>query len=322
MLELFAPLAGHFAAVETAMAAALSDDEPRITGLIADLGRFHGKMLRPALTLLMADACSGATNLHHRLAAAVELIHTATLIHDDLIDDAVQRRNQPTAHVRFGNTTSVLLGDYFYTRAFHLVANLPESLAPLNARHRLMQRLTETTNAVCRGELHQQLTARNQDLSEAEYDRIIYAKTAALCELSSEFGASGGTPTQVACAAAYGRACGMAFQIVDDCLDLSGDAEKIGKTLTTDLERGRMTLPVLRALAATPATERREFFQRIAADIAWGRTEIERRGGIASALDTARIHVRTATDALAAFPSGSARDRLHQLASFITSRDR
>lgn len=318
MIAAFAGLDPHFRTVEQHMATALAADELRVDTLINDIGTFHGKMLRPALVLLIARALGPITELHTKLGAALEMIHTATLIHDDLIDDADVRRGQPTAHVRFGNTTSVLLGDYFYTHAFSLVAalKLPDA----------MLQLVETTNVICRGELHQQCAARDAQLTEAEYERIIFGKTACLTELAAEFGAVSGSAEQRAAAAAYGLACGMAFQIVDDCLDFTGDPEKVGKTLSTDIERGRMTLPIIRLLAAASPAQRVEHERRLAApggpdEVAAFRVEVARSGALASALGTAKDHVRRAQAALSAFPAGEARDQLHLLAEFIVARD-
>lgn len=318
MIPGFEGLAPGLVRVEQAMNQALTAREPKVAGLIADLGRFHGKMLRPVLVLAVADALGGAGQRHEQLAASVELIHTATLIHDDLIDDANIRRGMTTAHVRWGNTTSVLLGDFFYTRAFHLVASLGDPWATL--------RLTETTDIVCEGELHQQVAARDVNLSEAEYYRIIYAKTAVLTELAGELGALDAGPAVRQAAGAYGRACGLAFQIIDDCLDLTGDPQKVGKTLLTDIERGRLTLPFLRLLAeSTPeartATERLLLGVGTTSTVEEVRQAVLASGALASALASARSHAADAIAAIAAFPAGAARDRLERLASFIVDRD-
>ena len=318
MIEAFAGLEPHFQAVEQHMSEALQADELRVDGLIRELGTFHGKMLRPALVLLVARALGPITSVHTRLGAALEMIHTATLIHDDLIDDADIRRGQRTAHVRFGNTTAVLLGDYFYTHAFALVASLQDP--------RTMLRLVETTNVICRGELHQQTAARDASLSEAEYDRIIYGKTACLTELAAELGGTATSDEQRRAAAAYGLACGMAFQIVDDCLDFTGDPQKVGKTLATDIEHGRMTLPIIRLLAAASPAERAEHERHLSAQgtpeqVAAFRAIVVASGALSSALATARGHVRAAQSALAAFPAGEGRDQLSLLADFIVARD-
>ncbi len=331
MIEIFAGagLSGDLAQVEAAMAAALASDEPRVSDLIDSLGSFHGKMLRPSVVLLVASAIgangaggAGIANTissdHHRLSAALEMIHTATLIHDDMIDEADTRRGKPTAHVSHGTNVAVLLGDYFYTHAFSLVAAIGQQW--------VMERLTATTNLICSGELHQMIARRDVHLSEDEYDRIIYAKTAALTELAGELGALTASREVRSAAAAYGRCCGMAFQIVDDCLDFSGDPLKVGKTLATDIERGRMTLPILRLIKRTEPQRRAELSQRLvsatsAAEIADVRHQVMAGGGVDDALGTAKAYVQQAKSALRGLPPGAARDRLGELAEFIVARD-
>jgi octaprenyl-diphosphate synthase len=320
MLAVLQGLQPHLTEVEKYIETALASAELKVSELIAQLGPFHGKMLRPALVMLVAETIGSVGDTHHRLGAALEMIHTATLIHDDLIDDSDTRRGRPTAHVRFGNTTSVLLGDYFYTHAFNLVADLNDPA--------IMKRLTVTTNIMCRGELHQQCAARDIDLSEAEYNRIIYAKTAALTELAGELGAVGGTEPQRQAAAAYGRACGMAFQIADDCLDFSGDPQKVGKTLSTDIERGRLTLPILRLLAlegrgngGRAELERRILSVASPADVSAVRQLVIDGGGVRAALSTARAYASEAQGHLEALPAGPERQRLWDLAEFIVARD-
>jgi len=296
----------------------IESDEPRIQTLIQDLGSFHGKMLRPALLLLVAECTGTVVDAHTRLGASLELIHTATLIHDDMIDEAATRRGQPTAHVEHGVCVAVLLGDYLYTHAFDLVSDLRDPW--------VFPRLTRTTNIICRGELHQMLARRDPGLSEAEYERIIYAKTAALTELAGELGALQAEPEVRTAAAQFGRACGMAFQIADDCLDLSGDPQKVGKTLATDIERGRLTLPFIRLLAEAQAGERQGLVdQLLNVD---GPEAVERvrriaidRGAVASARATAVTYTEQAKAALAALPAGPARQRLTDLADFIVARD-
>lgn len=319
MIAAFPELDRDLAAVEQAMAEALASGEPRVAALIAGLGRFHGKLLRPALCLLVARALGGVEPRQVRLGAALELIHTATLIHDDLIDDADTRRGRPTAHVRHGNTTAVLLGDFFYTRAFTLVAGLGDIA--------LVARLCAATNAVCEGELHQQMAARDAALDEAEYRRIAYGKTAALTELAGWYGALAGGEAERAAAAAFGRDLGLAFQIVDDCLDLVGDAARLGKAPANDLARGRVTLPIIRALAACPPQERPALAALLLhaedpAQQAAARRAIAERGGLDSAWATARELAAAAVAHLAALPEGEPRARLVRLAELIVNRDR
>ena len=318
MIAIFASLAPRFAQVEAVMTRSLASAEPRIQQLIEQLGSFHGKMLRPALVLLVAEAVGTVTADHVRLGAALELIHTATLIHDDMIDEAATRRGQPTAHVEHGVSIAVLLGDYFYTHAFDLVADFEQRW--------VVPRLTRTTNVICRGELHQMCARRDLGLTEGEYERIIHAKTAALCELAGELGALDADGGVRAAAAAYGHACGMAFQIVDDCLDFSGDPQKVGKTLATDIERGRLTLPLIRLLAKQAPAHRealgRQLLEiRSADDVARLRQVVLDSGVIADAIATARGHVADAKRHLKGLPAGPARDRLGDLADFIVARD-
>lgn len=318
MIAALPALADQLRAVEQAMAAALASRESRVAGLIEDLGPFHGKLLRPSLCLLVAGTLGAADERHHALGAALELIHTATLVHDDLIDDADTRRGRPTAHTRHGNTTAILLGDFMYTRAFSLVAELGEL--------ELVKRLCAATNTVCEGELHQQMAARDADLSEDEYRRIIYGKTAALTELAAYFGALAGGDAQRRAAAAFGRDLGMAFQIADDCLDVAGDAQKVGKTLATDLERGRVTLPLIRVLAAASAAERPDVERLLLhpagrEQVEAARTLIIQRGGVASALATARELIAAAKTHLYRLPDSPARAQLSELADFVVARD-
>ena len=318
MIAAMAGLAPHLLEVEAVMAEAMASREPQVANLVAELGRFHGKMLRPSLCLLVAECIGAADRRHHVLGAALELIHTATLIHDDLIDDAHTRRGLSTAHVRFGNTTSVLLGDYLYTRAFSLATSLGDIEA--------LERLCNATNTLCEGELHQQVASHNAQLSEAEYLRIIYGKTAALTELAGYFGGVGADTAMRDAAAGYGRDLGLAFQIVDDCLDLAGDAQKVGKTLATDLERGRMTLPLIRVLAAADPNERTALEHRLlraegAEQIETARRLIIDRGGLASAQSAARDLAASAKAHLTSLPDNSARTQLAKLADFVVARD-
>ncbi len=305
--------------VSTLISDALRTDEPRVVELLDDIGEFHGKMLRPAMLLQFARTLGDVTDDHRKLAAAIEMIHTATLIHDDMIDDGDMRRGQPTAHVRYGNSAAVLLGDYFYTHAFHLVASIQ--------RPELSHQLTAVTNIVCQGELHQMCARRDLALEESEYNRIIYAKTAALTEISCAFGLINGAPEQQQAAAEYGRKCGMAFQIVDDCLDLSGNPEKVGKTLSTDIECGRLTLPFIHLLKLqqNEADKQRIGKQLLQVqneqDVQAVREQVLSGGGVESAMSTARTYVAEAQQAIQVLPDTTIRQELLELAAFIVARD-
>lgn len=219
-----------------------------VRDLVAHTSRFHGKRLRPMLLLLTADACGGIRNEHATLAAVVEMIHMATLVHDDVLDEADTRRHVATVNSRWNNETSVLFGDYLFTHAFHLAASVGTAEAC-----RLIGR---STNKVCEGEMNQVSERGNLNLSEERYFEIIDGKTAELCAVCCELGAiyADADDSVVTALTEYGRSLGIAFQIADDLLDLRGEERQTGKTLGSDLQKQKLTLPVIRLLAtASPA---------------------------------------------------------------------
>jgi octaprenyl-diphosphate synthase len=212
-----------------------------IAPLIQHLRHYRGKRLRPALLLLCAKACGSIQPEHHTLAAVVEMIHTATLVHDDVLDEAETRRHVQTFNQGWGNKISILLGDLLFTHAFHLSSRVDR---------RACEWIGQATNRVCAGELLQVTERGNLHLSETDYFAIIEGKTAALTEVAGRLGAiyAGASAEVVDALAAYGRHLGMAFQIADDLLDLTGDTGTVGKTLGTDLEQQKLTLPLIHAL--------------------------------------------------------------------------
>jgi octaprenyl-diphosphate synthase len=219
---------------------------PGIDEVVGHVGHYRGKRLRPALLLLVARACGRVTAAHHVLGAVVEMIHTATLVHDDVLDNASVRRHVATANARWGNHNSILLGDYLFTHAFYLASTLGDA--------RACRIIGESTNRVCEGELRQGLERGNLALTEADYYDIIDGKTAELIACCGRLGAlfSGAGPDVVEALTRYGRWLGMAFQIADDLLDLVGEEQATGKSLGTDLEQQKMTLPLIRLLAVAP----------------------------------------------------------------------
>ncbi len=239
----YGPIAADLEEVERVLAQTLETARPGVARLIGHLRHYRGKRLRPALLLLTARACGRVTPAHHLLGAVVEMIHTATLVHDDVLDSAAVRRHVPTVNAAWGNQASILLGDYLFTHAFHLSSTLGDAEA--------CRLIGEATNRVCEGELHQICERGNLGLSEADYFAIIDAKTAELTACCCHLGArySGMSATVVERLAAYGRALGVAFQIADDLLDLVGEERTTGKSLGTDLEQQKMTLPLVRLLA-------------------------------------------------------------------------
>ena len=248
--DFYAPIADDLAAAEQILQDTLSSARPGVAELLRHLTAYRGKRLRPALLLLTARACGQVTLAHHVLAAVVEMIHTATLVHDDVLDDASMRRHVPTVNAGVGNAGEhSLLGDYLFTHAFHLTSTLGEA--------RACQIIGEATNRLCAGELHQVCQRGNLDLSEEDYFDIIDGKTAELTSCCCRLGAlySGMSEEVVEQLASYGRNLGLAFQIADDLLDLVGEERAVGKSLGTDLEQKKLTLPLIRLLRQAPAEQ-------------------------------------------------------------------
>ncbi len=207
-----------------------------------------GKRLRPSLVLLSAGIFGPIQPRHHELAAIVEFIHTATLLHDDVVDESAMRRGKSTANHLFGNAASVLVGDFLYSRAFQMMVQLKNM--------RVMEILSEATNVIAEGEVLQLLNIHNADISEAQYIKVIHYKTAKLFEAAMRLGAviNHASRDEEDALALYGMKLGTAFQLVDDVLDLSGDVAKIGKNLGDDLSEGKPTLPLLYAMhKSTPS---------------------------------------------------------------------
>lgn len=201
-----------------------------------------GKRLRPALVLLSAGLFGRITTHHHELAAVVEFIHTATLLHDDVVDESALRRGQPTANTLFGNAASVLVGDFVYSRAFQMMVSVHNM--------RVMEVLAEATNLIAEGEVLQLLNCHDADISDEAYLKVIHYKTAKLFEAATRLGAivCNASAQDEDALARYGMHLGTAFQLIDDVLDLSGDSGAIGKNLGDDLAEGKPTLPLLYAM--------------------------------------------------------------------------
>jgi octaprenyl-diphosphate synthase len=246
-LDPYAPIAADLEHFERILAETLTGARPCVTELVRHLRHYRGKRLRPALLLLSARACGDVTPAHHLLAAVVEMIHTATLVHDDILDEAARRRHVPTINARWGNQTGVLLGDYLFTHAFHLASQVDA---------RACRIIGESTNRVCEGELYQGSERGNLNLTEQDYFDIIDSKTAELTCCCCRLGAlySGSADFVVESMSRYGRWLGIAFQIADDVLDLFGDEAATGKSLGTDLEQHKLTLPLIRLLEQLPRT--------------------------------------------------------------------
>ena len=233
---------------------------PRPTKSSATASASRGKRLRPALLLLAGQAVGRLRDEHITLAAVVEMIHTATLVHDDVLDEAAIRRHDDTVNARWNNETSVLLGDFLFTHAFYLASTLESTYA--------CRTIGRATNIVCDGELRQTITSGDVNLSEDDYLAIVEAKTAELCACCCELGAyyAGGDEETVARLAAFGRNLGIAFQIADDLLDLEGNESATGKSLGTDLAKRKMTLPLIHARDTLDPHERKKFLTALVAE--------------------------------------------------------
>jgi octaprenyl-diphosphate synthase len=277
-----------------------------------------GKRIRPALLLLMAGAIGYTGAQRHNLAAVVEFIHTATLLHDDVVDESTLRRGRATANESFGNPASVLVGDFLYSRAFQMMVDAGDM--------RVMEVLAEATNVIAEGEVLQLMNMHDASLDEDGYLRVIRSKTAKLFEASTRLAAilAQSSPQVEAACAEYGQALGTAFQVIDDVLDYDGDAAELGKNLGDDLREGKSTLPLIIAMQRGSPGQRQTIQRAIEhgemnalADI----VDIVRTTG---ALDATRVaasdEAERAIAALALLPTGPYRDALHDLAAQLLNR--
>ncbi len=231
--------------------------DPAIEGYVNYALQSCGKHLRPLLALLAARACGPISNAHIDLAVIVELIHLATLVHDDIMDEAERRRNQPTLNARWGNALSVLLGDALFAHAVGLSTQFDDA--------EISRTIARATRDVCTGEIIQTQRRFDLHLGVEEYFRIIELKTATLFAVAAELGAklNNAPPVQVNCLSNFGRHLGAAYQIYDDCVDLAGRESVCGKTLGTDLRKGKMTLPMLQLLRNASDIEKERYCQLI-----------------------------------------------------------
>ncbi|ACO75944.1 polyprenyl synthetase family protein [Laribacter hongkongensis] len=278
-----------------------------------------GKRLRPALLILAARALGCQGPAVHEQAAMIECIHTATLLHDDVVDESDKRRGRDTANAMFGNAASVLVGDFLYTRAFQMMVHT-HSL-------RVLEIMAEATNIIAEGEVMQLLNIGNTDLTETEYLQVIQYKTAKLFEAAGRVGAllAGATPEQEAALAGYGMHLGTAFQIIDDVLDYSGDAATIGKSLGDDLAEGKTTLPLIYVMqhgspdqaavvrGALQAADRERFDAVLSA--------VQSTPALDYAHGQAVAAAQRAVAALAGLPDSEARQALTELALLSVERD-
>ncbi|MEN0111087.1 MAG: polyprenyl synthetase family protein [Planctomycetota bacterium] len=318
--ELFSPIGPAMERIERRLQAELTSDDPRVDAVVRHGYRLGGKRLRPALVLLAGDAVGELSADHELLGVVVEMIHTATLVHDDVLDEASLRRHVDTVNARWGNERSVLLGDFLFSHAFYLAATLDGDAAAA------CRSIGRSTNRVCDGELRQTLSEGDLSLSKEDYYAIIDGKTAELCACCCRLGAlfAGGGAVEVDALEAFGRNLGMAFQIADDLLDMTGDEATTGKTTGADMAKQKLTLPLiytrdslvngprvaLENWLSNPSPESRREVNKL----------VEAVGGFAYAQRKAVDYADRAIAALDAAPASDTRDTLAEIARFASSR--
>lgn len=313
-------VAGDMNAVNAVILGRMQSDIPLIPELAGHLIAGGGKRMRPMLTLASAQAIGYTGNRHHRLAAAVEFIHTATLLHDDVVDGSDLRRGKRTANLIWGNPASVLVGDFLFSRSFELMVE--------DGSLKVLKILSGTSAIIAEGEVNQLTAARRIDLPEDRYLQIIDAKTAALFAAACRIAAVVAERPEAEEAAldSYGRNLGIAFQLVDDAIDYVSDAGTMGKDTGDDFREGKMTLPVILAHARGSAEERRFWKDAVEGrrssddDLAHAIDLIRRTRAIDDTLARARHYGRRAIDALGLFGPSKAKDAMIEAVEFAISR--
>ena len=293
---------------------------PLIPALAGHLIAGGGKRMRPMLTLAGAALCEYQGTRHHRLAAAVEFIHTATLLHDDVVDGSELRRGKAAANLIFGNPATVLVGDFLFTRSFELMVE--------DGSLKVLKILSSASSIISEGEVDQLSAQRQIDTSEEHYLRIIGAKTAALFAAATRIAAVVAEKGEAEERALedYGRNLGIAFQLVDDAIDYDSDASEMGKGKGDDFREGKMTLPVILAYARGTSDERAFWKDAIMghrtseADLAHAVALIRRHDAVSATRDRARHFAARAINALACFPPSQARAAMSEAAEFAVSR--
>ncbi len=311
-------IADDMRAMDVIIARRLESDVPLVAQVSQYIIAAGGKRLRPALVLLMSGALGYRGPQRLNLAAVVEFIHTATLLHDDVVDESTLRRGRSTANEVFGNPASVLVGDFLYSRAFQMMVEVGEM--------RIMQTLAEATNVIAEGEVLQLMNMHDAGLTEEGYLRVIRSKTAKLFEASARLAAllAGSSAGVEQHCAAYGQALGTAFQVIDDVLDYDGDMLEMGKNLGDDLREGKVTLPLIIAMQRGSEAERLTIRQAIETGGTGQMTEIiaivQQTGALQATRDAAAGEALRALDALKTLPQNAYSDALEQLASQLLVR--
>ena len=297
-----------------------SENAPRIPEVTAHLVNAGGKRLRPILTLATATMCGYTGPFHIHLAATVEFIHTATLLHDDVVDESGQRRGRPTANLLWDNKSSILVGDYLFSRAFQLMVET-NSL-------RVLDILANASATIAEGEVLQLAVAQNINTTEDTYLKVIRGKTAALFSAATQVGAiiSNAPQSHIEALGKYGDALGIAFQIVDDLLDVIGDSDKTGKNIGNDFREKKLTLPFIKAITAANATERK-FWERTIGkgeqkegDLEKALEFLKRHGAVEATRKDAFSWAQIAQNSLEFLPQNDIKDLLYNLSHYLTNR--
>lgn len=318
--RLFRLASSEMAAVDAIIVQRMQSPVGMIPDLAAHLVGAGGKRLRPLLTVSCARMCEYEGDNHHKLAAAVEFIHSATLLHDDVVDESALRRGKKPANLIWGNSASILVGDFLFARAFNLMVETNNM--------RALGILSNASSVIAEGEVQQLAALRNIDMTEAEYLEVISAKTAALFAAATEVAPVIAGRSEVECAALkdYGLKLGLAFQLVDDALDYGGFESALGKSIGDDFREGKVTLPLIRAYQAADE-ETAKFWRRVIVDHNQKDVDLERAvsllraaGALQSTLDMAHQYAVEAREALNIFPESDWRNTLQDLADYVVDR--
>ncbi|WP_299778127.1 polyprenyl synthetase family protein [uncultured Roseobacter sp.] len=297
-----------------------SEHAPRIPEVTAHLVEAGGKRLRPMLTLAAAHLCDYDGQFHINLAATVEFIHTATLLHDDVVDESGQRRGRPTANLLWDNKSSVLVGDYLFSRSFQLMVE--------TGSLRVLDILSNASATIAEGEVLQLTASQDLATTEAVYLQVVRGKTAALFSAATEVGGviADAPEVQVRALYAYGDALGVAFQIVDDLLDFQGDVGAIGKNIGDDFRERKLTMPLIKAVAKADAEER-AFWERTIekgkqteGDLERARALLDKHAALTETAHAARSWALKAKSALAPLPDHDIKEMLSDLADYVVER--
>ena len=311
-------IADDMRAMDGVIAQRLTSDVPLVSQVSQYIIAAGGKRLRPALLLLTCGALGYSGEQRLNMAAVVEFIHTATLLHDDVVDESTLRRGRMTANEVFGNPASVLVGDFLYSRAFQMMVDAGDM--------RIMKTLAEATNVIAEGEVLQLMNMHDASLSEDGYLLVIRSKTAKLFEASARLAAllAKSSPEIEKSCADYGQALGTAFQVIDDLLDYDGDVLEMGKNLGDDLREGKATLPLIIAMQRATPAERIVIEQAIMTGGVDNMGQIihivQKTGALTATRDAAAAEAQRALDALQDLPQNTYADALRQLASQLLDR--